>query len=246
MKHEYRDDIEGKTCTKCHEWRPLTDYYRQSSCSDGLTTQCQPCNKERVNRYEVENRETVQETARRSREKNHDAILTRQRIYKEENRLLLAKKQREYCARHPEHNAKFYKEHPGYRAKYVKDHYEHRREVSRQWCENHREERKARRRAWRKERGFIARANIQRYRARKNGAPGVEYTTPAKVASRIELWGGLCYICGKPADAVDHVKPLAHGGAHLPCNLRPICKACNGRKSGRWPYDFAQARKAAL
>ena len=36
---------------------------------------------------------------------------------------------------------------------------------------------------------------------------------------------GTCYICGGPADAVDHVIPLAEGGVDSEVNLRPICEA---------------------
>ena len=80
-----------------------------------------------------------------------------------------------------------------------------------------------------------------RHEERKRNAPGADYTTAAHIAARHELWGHRCYICGKPETKTerlqtDHVKPLAKGGAHLPCNLRPICKPCNIRKTDRWPY----------
>jgi hypothetical protein len=69
-----------------------------------------------------------------------------------------------------------------------------------------------------------------RRRARKKNY----YTTAKMVEARWEYYGGICYICGNPAEAIDHVKPLVQGGAHLPCNLRPICDSCNSIKSGKW------------
>ncbi len=81
------------------------------------------------------------------------------------------------------------------------------------------------------------RAARLRYHALKVNAFGVEYTTAAMVAARWKIWGGLCWLCGKPATSMDHVKPLAKGGAHLPCNLRPICGRCNSRKGAQWPYE---------
>ncbi len=76
--------------------------------------------------------------------------------------------------------------------------------------------------------------NNRRY-ARKLGAFGVDYTTQEMIDARIEYYGGLCWICGAPMEAIDHVKPLAKGGAHLPCNFRPICKHCNSVKKDKWP-----------
>jgi 5-methylcytosine-specific restriction endonuclease McrA len=74
-----------------------------------------------------------------------------------------------------------------------------------------------------------------RHEARKYNAPGWNYTTTAMICARWEMFGGRCYLCGNVAEATDHVKPLARGGAHWPCNLRPICKSCNSRKNDTWP-----------
>lgn len=244
-QHELRNGIEGKACTKCNTWQPLTNYHKDKGAQDLLGYWCKQCVVENVRRHARENHEIVLETARRSREKNHDSILDRQRAYREQNREVLALKQREYCQRHPEYNRKFFKENPGYGREYRERNQEKIREYVKRYNEEHREERQERRRAWRKNRAFVARANVQRYRARKRKAYGVDFTTHEMVSARIELYGGLCYICGRDADAVDHVKPIMKGGAHLPCNLRPICKQCNGRKSDQWPFDITKARMEA-
>ncbi len=40
--------------------------------------------------------------------------------------------------------------------------------------------------------------------------------------------GWTCQLCGDLADQVDHVLPLAAGGARLdPANLRACCRRCN-------------------
>lgn len=59
--------------------------------------------------------------------------------------------------------------------------------------------------------------------------------TADQLANRWAYYGGKCWLCGAEASASDHVKPLAKGGAHMLCNLRPICKPCNSRKRDRWP-----------
>ncbi|MFI8830536.1 HNH endonuclease [Streptomyces afghaniensis] len=38
---------------------------------------------------------------------------------------------------------------------------------------------------------------------------------------------------------VDHLVPLARGGAHSLSNLVPACQRCNTSKGAKDPYDFA-------
>jgi len=58
--------------------------------------------------------------------------------------------------------------------------------------------------------------------------------TGPQLMARIDYFGGLCWICKDPMEAVDHVKPIVAGGALWPSNLRPICRTCNSSKAGRW------------
>jgi 5-methylcytosine-specific restriction endonuclease McrA len=75
-----------------------------------------------------------------------------------------------------------------------------------------------------------------RRRAAKSGVLVV--ATADQIRARWEYYGNKCWICRAPAEATDHVKPLSRGGAHLACNLRPICTSCNSRKGDRWPYPI--------
>jgi len=46
--------------------------------------------------------------------------------------------------------------------------------------------------------------------------------------------GRRCYRCGGYADTVDHIIPIALGGApYDPANLRPACRHCNCSTGGR-------------
>ena len=68
-----------------------------------------------------------------------------------------------------------------------------------------------------------------------------------RLAGRLSMFGQTCWICGEIiADApgeyqMDHVKPVAAGGAHTPANIRPACRSCNGTKSAAWPFDTSTA-----
>jgi hypothetical protein len=43
-----------------------------------------------------------------------------------------------------------------------------------------------------------------------------------------------CWICQRPAQAVDHLHPRSLGGVDTPANLRPICNVCNSGKGAKW------------
>jgi 5-methylcytosine-specific restriction endonuclease McrA len=134
--------------------------------------------------------------------------------------------------------------------KYVDTHKEAIAERNRRYGTTHKEAISKRGKAYRKtENGMAFRyaANLRR-KAQKRGAGKGEYSTAALVAARHEYWGNRCYICGKQETKTerlqtDHVKPLAKGGAHLPCNLRPICGPCNSKKHNKWPIDFRTFEK---
>jgi 5-methylcytosine-specific restriction endonuclease McrA len=91
------------------------------------------------------------------------------------------------------------------------------------------------------------RVRLQGFRKRERERNASGSAAAEQVASRVLYYGGLCYICLKDADAVDHVIPLAGGGTCWPANLRPICTPCNSRKGARimprdLPRFIAQAR----
>lgn len=60
--------------------------------------------------------------------------------------------------------------------------------------------------------------------------------TPEQLGQRLSMFPG-CWMCGGPADQVDHVKPVSKGGGHMLANLRPACRSCNSSKKDRWPLD---------
>jgi len=69
-------------------------------------------------------------------------------------------------------------------------------------------------------------------RARINGGAIVKFTV-TQLRARLSMYGGRCWMCGKPGKQVDHVIPLAKGGPHVLANLRPACGKCNRKKGAR-------------
>ena len=79
------------------------------------------------------------------------------------------------------------------------------------------------------EKGRISDAQGSAYRrARKLGAPG--FATAEQIKSRVDYYGGKCYMCGADYAHIDHVIPLSRGGSNWPDNLRPSCAPCNMHK----------------
>lgn len=77
-----------------------------------------------------------------------------------------------------------------------------------------------------------------KYRRRQNEKKGC--FTKEQLAGRIKLYGGMCYLCGKVANTIDHVIPLSRGGSNFPANLRPACNVCNLSKGKKLLSEFRQ------
>lgn len=43
IKHEERENVMGKCCCKCKEWKPLTDYFNANNHWDNLRNDCKTC-----------------------------------------------------------------------------------------------------------------------------------------------------------------------------------------------------------
>lgn len=111
-------------------------------------------------------------------------------------------------------------------------------EVKERWRNANMERSREHRRRTQKKYPLANRSYVRARRARKREVL-VLPTPPSGLAARVAYFGGLCWMCGGPAEALDHVKPLSKGGAHALCNLRPACKACNSAKGAQWPFPTA-------
>jgi len=112
---------------------------------------------------------------------------------------------------------------------------EHRKQYQRDYYAKTVTRRKAASKAWARKNRALVRAYCQKRAAKLKNATGWNYTTALLIEQRWLLYEGKCWVCGCEAEAIDHVKPLDKGGAHLPANLRPICKPCNSSKGSKWP-----------
>ena len=84
--------------------------------------------------------------------------------------------------------------------------------------------------------------SVRNYRARKRAAQGRHSKT--EIAAILKTQGGKCAYCRAPLRTrfhVDHIIPLARGGANDRRNLQLTCRSCNQRKGALDPMDFARS-----
>lgn len=117
---------------------------------------------------------------------------------------------------------RFKQRHPGIQGEYVKKYREGKRAIL-----------LPKERAWREKNKEKVRMYGHRHTAKRRGAKG--HVSCQQIRDRVAFYGGRCWRCRAPYEQLDHVKPLAKGGLHLACNIRPICKSCNQRKRDKWP-----------
>jgi 5-methylcytosine-specific restriction endonuclease McrA len=97
--------------------------------------------------------------------------------------------------------------------------------------------------AWQKAHPWIVRANCAKRRARMKAARiGDVKQMAAFCRAMLERPFVACYWCAAEIPigkrTIDHVIPLAKGGAHCMRNLVPACKRCNSRKGSKLPHEF--------
>lgn len=80
------------------------------------------------------------------------------------------------------------------------------------------------------------------YKVRKRGAEG--FHTAADIKAIVAAQSYKCAYCRvdlrKVKNHLDHIMPLARGGANDRRNLQVTCESCNLSKSDRDPIEFAQ------
>lgn len=202
---------DGKACTKCQIWKPLSEY---GSGGEGrLSSHCKEC--------------------KRQARKEHIAEQGYPTNKKEQDRRYRAASQEKLRAyRHdPDKKA---------RAKHLQKERYHRnpryRELNRRWREANREKvaqitklSKAKKPDLYRR---IARVGQHHRRAKKREAEG--RFTGEEWLSLCEKYGNKCLRCGSAQKLVaDHVIALSKGGSNGIENIQPLCRSCNAKK---WVY----------
>lgn len=208
------DSLETKTCTKCGESKPESEF-PYSSARRKHEARCRACKSDYAREYHAK---------WRAKPENKAAANLRSAQWRLDN-----------LERERELNRKWRLENPEVKRATSKAWYEsvgrarldpvRRAEAHKRWRESN-PDRFAE----------LNRLNVKRRRARMAQVLIIPFT-PDQLAARMAFYGGKCWICKVAAsDGLDHVKPISKGGAHILANLRPACKSCNSSKNNAWPW----------
>jgi 5-methylcytosine-specific restriction endonuclease McrA len=215
---------QGKTCTKCGEWKPFEGFHKNKASKDGFLVRCKECtkqyyqeNKERIKQYRQENRESILEQHRRYNLENKE----RNRQYRQENKERLNEKKKNYYRE----NESFRE----YKRKYRQENKEHYKEIFKRYFQT--------------EKGKEI-----RYKAKLKRRSYKHYVSfkPHERKQILDRDKWQCQSCGikvhdrrtgdwnTPDKAhIDHVIPISKGGNSEPSNLQTLCRTCNLSKNDK-------------
>ena len=210
-----------KTCSKCKADKPLTEFNKATKRPDGLRCACKSCGALTHAAYRATNREKLNSASAAWHVKNTGRQRDSRAAYYLANtdRLRSAN-----AVRYAENTEKIRAAHATYRAANVN-------------------KVRASNAAWKA-------ANLDKVciyshnrRARENTAGG---NLSHGLADKLfKLQRGKCACCGLPLGEkyhLDHIMPLALGGANEDWNIQLLRQRCNNQKHAKHPIDFMQQR----
>lgn len=80
--HSYIDGIEGKSCSRCKQWKVLMSFNKMTKSWDGLRTECKDC----LHEYRMARKEHMTEYNKEYWIKTKDIQLKKHKIWKEANK----------------------------------------------------------------------------------------------------------------------------------------------------------------
>lgn len=213
------NDTTIRHCRKCGEDKPVGDFYTSYGKPKG---HCKPCRKERDKEYRAKNRDMLNEKNRVWRENNKDRHRENARNWARRNKGRVKANQEKWAAENRDKVRGYGKKWYAANSDKVLSRVEKYRAENADWFREYN------------------RLKSSARRARERGNLTVKFTKD-QLAQRIAYYGGKCWVCGVAEyEHLDHVKPVAKGGAHILANLRPACASCNQSKNAAWPFPLTK------
>ena len=252
--------ITKKHCSKCKEWKPVSEFVHDKNRTSGLFVSCKSCYKI----YYDAHREQIREQGKKYRAEHREEKVIKDREYRiahlEERREFDRKRYPARREERREYNKKYQASHKEElrskgkerraknlerdRANWKKHYIEYREEIceyAKEYRATHREEMHKRDIARRVQKTQYQRMyRIMRpdktieynntRRARKLSAEG-NGITARQWRNLKEEYNHLCAYCNqKKPLAMDHIVPLSEDGRHDAENIIPACRSCNSSK----------------
>jgi 5-methylcytosine-specific restriction endonuclease McrA len=201
-----------KTCKKCGQVKPLTEYHRQAKNPDGLQYWCKDCKRQ-------ENRDRAGYFAQRRIDKAKQISAQSKERYAtdpdfQERKKRLARDQKFKPGYRAREHARYYRRaaDPNFQKKKSIQHRERRHNDA----EYHRK--------------TLHWTRLRRARIKTQGVP----FTHAEWIKLCARYNHQCLCCGETKPLTpDHVVPVSLGGSSDIGNIQPLCIDCNKRKNAR-------------
>lgn len=230
-----------KQCSRCKRWRPLDDFVKGQSFSDGLNPWCKDCRKEYHKEYgrdyRAKNSERISERLKRYYEENRERVGEKKRLRRESEEVRQGERERSrrnYLEHKEEYRERTYK--------WRHENPEKEREHKRVYRERHKEGIKKYRSCFRREHPEKDLA----YGARRRMLIGAKMDNEIDIKRIYKRDRDICYLCGKKVKKserhLDHVIPLSRGGAHSEENLRVTHGRCNLIKGAKLVEELDMSR----
>jgi 5-methylcytosine-specific restriction endonuclease McrA len=227
-----------KVCTVCRVEKPREDFSWRDKAKGWVKSECKACQKACTDARKAKDPTAFNEKAnarkRRWRAENPNAGKEWYAANREQERARHLQRAQcpEFRQKAKERSARWYRKNT-----------QHHRELMKAWVARNREALREYHRRYAEAHRAEYNEHSRRRRARKrNQLLGPPFTI-AQLDQRMSVFGHCCAYCSGPFEEVDHVIPLAKGGAHCLANLRPACRACNRSKWAKSPSEW-QARSA--
>lgn len=226
-----------KKCGGCGELKSLDLFSKDKAQVDGFNRACKKCRAAICAAYVARHPERRKETSSAYYKNNADKQAIYKAAYKKEN----AQRIKEANALY---RAKTQDERNAYNENYRKTNKEKIVESNAAYRENNQEKVKAANRAW-------VKANPEAIKIVKHTRRAKEKSLGGKLSKGITSLlmseqGGKCAGClfdlTKTGHHLDHVMPLALGGANQDWNMQLLCPPCNHQKNATHPLDWMMAK----
>jgi hypothetical protein len=234
------EPILSKTCSKCQETKPLSEFYKNKNYKDGHYYECKLCTKIYADGYRKANPEKTKSWEKTYRENNVDKIKDWHKANYKANTEKINTRNKTYYEANPE-KEKIRKQ------IYHKNNIEKQNVRSREYYRDNREKCKATTKLYAQtEVGKnVNKKKKHKYRALKLKAT-IEDFNPSEVFERDNYICQLCGIKTRPdfksqyhpkRPELDHIIPLTKGGEHSKRNTQCLCRHCNITKSNTGKGD---------
>lgn len=221
-----------KTCTKCNAVKPITEFNKNNTKKIGFNSSCKECQSNYNRRRYEENQEAFKARGIAWYADNKERMRAANAAYRAANAEVVAAKKAEWQAANTERIRSARRTWPSATPQRQADYYQRNKERDR-----------VRMAAWRAANRGKTQEHRSNRRARKLKSGGK--LSPGLSEKLFQLQRGLCPCCKQPLGDdhhMDHIVPLALGGANVDENMQLLRAACNLKKRAKHPIDYMQSK----